>query len=351
MCAYCLFLAAGSRCPWPSESIPDHIFGALLAKKQDISKQTLIQTVTPAIKQAFTAKNIQAGFRNAGLNPLTAEPILAKLKRHRARVEAAKQLKEQSREQHERAEKAESKSDVQDGKGDVEMAPADAKTANDKAVRQVLAVPEEKKKRKRGGRRQRFPNGAELTATHVMDAIEKQQQQAKAKGRKSKKAQTAFLVNPQNGQIYGSGPAESKRTPPARKKRRVVAPSSTASSSDADSESSESSESEAESERDKDTSEDESAVDQMEEQFQGEEKEQKEEEQASSGRDSEDDSEMCAMCARELPSGYRRVACRGSCKLLFHFECTGLPPSKRFESNPEFHCLACRPAAPRANGK
>lgn len=310
----------------------------MLSQKRDITKQNLIRTVTPAILKAFSSTNILSGFRKSGLIPLSVDAILSRLQVKKQLWTDVKQRKQQVREQSAQLEASESKSASSDSKEDVAMAPAETKSTS---AKDILKVPEFSSKRKRGGRPSKFPHGADLTADHIMQRLEREQAERDAQGKKSKKSPVAWLVIPETGKVYGQGYGKRKPGRPARKKRRASAAETKESEAE---EQTESEASESDSDSDEETSEDETAAGAMETDFKTQDAELADSEHSDSDR-SDDDEQMCAWCSGAITRDMRCIPCSGDCGLVFHLGCTNLGRSAQFQANPKFLCKACSPAA------
>lgn len=355
-----------------------------------LTQDHVVTVLSTAARKAYKKKNVLAGFRKAGIFPLSVEPLLAAARLDKQRLDA-----EQARQAEKRAESemapivglnapesasaaadsgdpdiplidftqpaapeaepaapAESKSDGPrvsaasrspgSGSLDVAQRPAIEPMAVEEAkieleakraeILRPVALP--KKKYKRKPRAQRMPLGGEITSDTMQTQLAEERKKALAKGRKPRPKKTiAFLLDTADGSVMSAGP-------PRKRRRTSESKSVPAAASEQPDES--------EPESGCDTGEDEKANAEAEAQMSEEEGKRKKgpRKRARPLEDSDSDAQDCggcAMCFHSFEADETRVLCsKANCRLPYHTYCApgGLGGTRSRQTT--FVCPLCK---------
>lgn len=306
-------------------------FARKASLRQDISKQNLLATVWPAIRQAMSSKNILAGFRKSGLIPLDATPVLERVTRHMDLLKAERRRK-QKRNDANYASDAKSAVPLS---GEAQPSSDDLKAASDQRVQQLLVVPQLPEKRKRGGRKSMFPEGGELTSPAAIQTIEAA---AKKSKRKSKRKNVAFRTDAESGGAHALQPEEVKQDPghdakvPVAERKRDSRPEA---AEDEQESADEVHDTVSEGEDEEKTllevlaqySDDDDSKDQAE---------------SADQSDTDVEAIFCLPCSKIISGGQARFRC-SRCSNFYHNSCGGQPRSLRGLELSELFCLDCKP--------
>lgn len=191
---------------------------------------------------------------------------------------------------------------------------------------ELFKVPE-LPKQGRGGRKPKFPEGAELTSDAAVAKLRADEATRIAKGRKSKRAPLAFTTYSENGRIltpHGERKAGSSRSrPKPRRWLRKLSESAISSEEDEERKLSE-------------TSEDESAVAAVDIEL----KRPEPESDAEMSSASDSSASFCVKCGKAVLLGQQHVQCR-RCKNHFHIGCSGMAGRPSVAEKSKFVCPAC----------